>query len=34
VFDRERPITIAFEDYAEALRHRDNIHALYLRFGW
>jgi hypothetical protein len=34
VFDREHRITIAFENYAEALVHRDNIHALYLRYGW
>jgi len=34
VFDRQRPITIAFDDFAEALRHRDNIAMLYYRFGW
>jgi hypothetical protein len=34
VLDRNHRITIAFENYAEALVHRDNIHALYLRYGW
>jgi hypothetical protein len=34
VFDRDHRITICFADYAEALVHRDNIHALYLRYGW
>jgi hypothetical protein len=34
VFDRGRRITIPFADYADAIRHRDNIRALYLRWGW
>lgn len=34
VFDRNRPISIPFADYDEACRRRDNIHALYLRWGW
>lgn len=34
VLDRGRQITILFHDFAEAERHRDNIHRLYLRFGW
>jgi hypothetical protein len=34
VFDRGRRITIAFSSYREALERRDNIHKLYLRFGW
>lgn len=34
VLDRGRVITIPFADYSEAERHRDNIHRLYLRFGW
>jgi hypothetical protein len=34
VFDRERRITIPFANYAVAIQHRDNIHALYLRWGW
>lgn len=34
VFDRGRRITIPFAEYGEAVRHRDNIHAIYLRFGW
>jgi hypothetical protein len=34
VYDREQRITIPFADYEEALRRCDNIHRLYLRFGW
>jgi hypothetical protein len=34
VFDRGHPITIAFQDYGEALMRRDNIAAIYARFGW
>jgi hypothetical protein len=34
VFDRRRPITIPFADFGEALQHRDNIAALYARWGW
>lgn len=34
VFDRECPITIPFANYTDALRHRDNIAAIYARYGW
>lgn len=34
VFDRDRRITIAWQNYAEAREHCDNIHRIYLRYGW
>ena len=34
VCDRGRRITILFANYFEAEEHRDNIHKIYLRFGW
>lgn len=34
VYDRGNRITISFANYAEALQRRDNIAALYARFGW
>ena len=34
VFDREQCITIPFGNYAEAVQHCENIHRLYLRYGW
>jgi hypothetical protein len=34
VFDRENRITNPCDNYEEALIRRDNIHRLYLRYGW
>jgi hypothetical protein len=34
VYDRDDRISVTFENYDEAVQRRDNIHALYLRYGW
>lgn len=34
VYDHGERITIAFDTYAEAEQRRDNIAALYARWGW
>lgn len=34
VYDRGKRITILFDEFSEAMEHRDNISKIYLRFGW